>query len=415
MMRFALVGTLLSASTALAQSTDPPQARDQEIADTLARITQDPTVRVADPKVRALAQALLTEGVKQLSERAFDQALANFLEAYGKFPSPKILINIAGTLRDMGRNADAANTYYRYLNDPATGPERVDEVKAILAQLDAELTILDVRVTPRNSELSVDGGPFIAVGGSLITRVRPGIHLVRARKDERTIEVSINGFEGETKEVPAVVPDVPNASPTPQKSPDVAPDTVSPWLTNGTLYGTADATGNERKTRATYDGDEVSAVIPDYELTESGHIRIRAPEQNEISSGVIAVLRIDGEGRGAAGGFGIALARTNFEIEAMVLRSEITGAYLGARYRFLTGTLRPYLGVGLPTFFYDDRTDGSSRVAVGLRAAAGVELRINGHLSVQGDIGYEHFFVDEQETLFDANVFVPTLGVIGRL
>jgi hypothetical protein len=38
---------------------------------------------------------------------------------------------------------------------------------------------------------------------------------------------------------------------------------------------------------------------------------------------------------------------------------------------------------------------------------------INGHFSVQGDLGYEHFFfVDDH---FEADVFVPTLGVIGRL
>ena len=42
-----------------------------------------------------------------------------------------------------------------------------------------------------------------------------------------------------------------------------------------------------------------------------------------------------------------------------------------------------------------------------------VEIRINGHLSVQGDIGYEHFlFVDEH---YEEDVFVPTLGVIARL
>ena len=39
---------------------------------------------------------------------------------------------------------------------------------------------------------------------------------------------------------------------------------------------------------------------------------------------------------------------------------------------------------------------------------------INGHLSVQGDLGYEHFF-NVEDTAFEADVFVPTLGVIGRL
>ena len=69
--------------------------------------------------MRTAAQALMVEGVKRLQAKSYDQALANFLEAYAKFPSPKILLNIGSTLRDMGRSADAANTYQRYLSDPA--------------------------------------------------------------------------------------------------------------------------------------------------------------------------------------------------------------------------------------------------------------------------------------------------------
>jgi hypothetical protein len=159
----------------------------------------------------------MSEGVKQLQARAYDQALANFLEAYAKFPSPRILLNVASTLRDMGRLADAANTYQRYLTDPATGSERVAEVKELLLRLDEQLTILTVRVFPRGSDISIDGGPFIPVGSSLLTRVRSGLHLVRIRKNDQSNELPINGFEGENKEVAptlqvAVSPDLPPPS-----------------------------------------------------------------------------------------------------------------------------------------------------------------------------------------------------------
>jgi hypothetical protein len=104
----------------------------------------------------------------------------------------------------------------------------------------------------------------------------------------------------------------------------------------------------------------------------------------------------------------------------MVLRSNQTGGYLGFRYRILTGFFRPYVAAGIPGFVFDntivvnmmDVTE--TKLAIGARVAGGLELYINGHLSVQADIGYEHFwFVDE--TPFDADVLVPTLGVIGRL
>jgi hypothetical protein len=55
----------------------------------------------------------------------------------------------------------------------------------------------------------------------------------------------------------------------------------------------------------------------------------------------------------------------------------------------------------------------STSVSVGLRAAAGVELYINPHLSVLGDLGYEHFFNTNDR--FFTDYFAPTFGVIGRL
>jgi hypothetical protein len=434
-----------STDPAVAPSTPPPLAQikdDKQIAEVLQSITQDPAIAVDNPATRPLAQALMTEGVRQLRARAFDQALANFLEAYAKFPSPKILLNIASTLHDMGRLADAANTYQRYLTDPATGVERVAEVKDLLIKLDEQLTILTVRVSPHGSEISIDGGPFIPVGSTLVTRVRSGLHLVRIRKDDRGDEITLNGFEGENKEltptVPALViaatpaapppvmaqaapPPGPGARPPevnrPPAAPAAPPERVDGWLITGTQYGTSDAAGRSRTVRDEVRGRELSAIVPRYDATERGEAIL---EDDDIGSGVISVLRIDGKGRGFAGGIGLAIARGRFEFDAMALRSDEYGGYLGARYRPFTGAFRPYVALGIPSFVFnhdeaqmDGTIETTKRLAVGVRAAAGLELMINGHFSVQGDLGYEHFFfVDEH---FEADVFVPTLGLIGRL
>ena len=84
----------------------------------------------------------------------------------------------------------------------------------------------------------------------------------------------------------------------------------------------------------------------------------------------------------------------------------------------MVGWLRPYAAAGMPLFIYDETDEmtssTSTRVALGIRAAGGVELKINGHLSVHADVGYERFFAVE-DTLFFTNYFVPTVGVIGRL
>jgi len=425
-MRFALLGMFV-ASVAHAQPVTRPaetQARDDKLAEALAQITQDPAIRVDDPNARSLAQALMTEGVKQLQAQAYDQALSNFLAAYGQFPSPKILLDIASTLRDMGRLADAANTYARYIADPATGAGRVAEVKQLVIDLDKQLTILTVRVFPRGSEVSIDAGPFVAVGSSLQTRVRPGLHLVRVRHGGAASEMTINGFEGETKEVPVVLQDeVAADKPAPPAKQDKLlietslPDHIDGWLITGTKYGADSATSRTRKVRT---GDaEVAPIVPKYETTASGEVIVHYPGEDHITSGLRAVLRIDGHARGAAGGVGIAYVPMDpFEVEGDVLISSFWGGYFGARYRIFTGTVRPYVAAGMPVFFYSD-AKGTEQAAPGLRAAGGVELKINGHFSVEGDLGYEHFFnvsgVYNRMYTIDVDVFVPTIGVVGRL
>jgi hypothetical protein len=414
----------------------PPLAQikdEKQLTEILQTMTQDPAIAVDNPATRPLAQALMTEGVKQLQARAYDQALANFLEAYAKFPSPKILLNIASTLRDMGRLADAANTYQRYLTDPATGAERVAEVKELLLRLDDQLTILTVRVSPHGSDISLDGGPFIPVGSTLMTRVRSGLHLVRIRKSEQGDELTVNGFEGENKEVtprvpaagePARTPTVAEQKPAEQKpidlktAPAAPPERVDGWLITGTQYGSSDASGRERRVRSGSDGREITAIVPHHEVEHTGAI-IGGDEA--ISSGAIGVVRVDGKGRGFAGGAGLAIAKGRLETELMVLKSDVIGGYLGFRFRLWKGVFRPYVAIGFPGFVYHhDEVDSATmmtttttRLAIGGRIAGGLEIKINGHLSVQGDLGYEHFlFVDEH---YEEDVFVPTLGVIARL
>jgi hypothetical protein len=431
MPRLVALALLASARIASAQAPAPEPAPlaqvkdDKQLSETLAVITNDPSVPADDPSVRPLAQALMIEGVKQLQAKSYDQALANFLEAYAKFPSPKILLNVASTLRDMGRLADAANTYQRYLLDPATGAERVAEVKELLLKLDEQLTILTVRVFPRGSAISIDGGPFIPVGSTLQTRVRPGIHLVRIRQSEAGNELTVNGFEGENKEVAATVqmdtatqptnPTPPTTNP-PPKQPD-PPEQVQAWLSTGTQYS-GDAGSRSRRPRAGFAGGEISPIVPAFDLGDDNTVVIHEPDRYGISSGVLGIVRVDGEGRGFAGGIGLAVSLGRFEGDLMYLRSNLHGGYVGVRYRFLVGWLRPYASVGMPLFLYDEMDDSgmgtSKRVALGVRGAAGVELKINGHFSVHGDLGYERFFAVE-ESLFYTNYFIPTVGVIGRL
>jgi hypothetical protein len=364
----------------------------------------------ADAPLRARAAALRAGAAAQRQARAYHQALANLLEAYELSPSPALLLELAATMRDMGRLADAANTYQRYVTDPATGAEpaaEVNKVKALLRHLDEQLTRLTIRVSPSGAAVSLDAGPFIPVGNSLSTRVRPGIHLVRVTDGTTTHEITLNGFAGERKDLSATL--APSGGPLPAG----APEHVEGWLITGARYSGA---GGERRVRAGFSGPEIAAIVPHAAVKTETSV-IRAPGA-PLRPGVIAALRIDGEGRGAAGALGLVIARHHLEAELMLLRSDSTGAYVGARYHMFTSWARPYLALGVPGFAYDETNrmgETSTKLALGLRGAVGVELRVTHHLSVQGDIGYEHFFVDQDKTGIDANVLVPALGVIGRL
>lgn len=425
MHRLAPFAVLLASATAFAQEPRAPIKDDQQLAEELAAIANDPTVPVHDKARRDKAQGLMTEGVRLLLAGSYDQALANLLEAYASFPHPMILLNIASTLRDMGKPADAANTYQRYLSDPLTGPERVAEVKAVLAKLDGELTILTVRVAPRLSAISIDGGPWVTVGSSLVSRVRPGIHLVRIRRGDQIADVSVNGFEGETKEVLAALKNVvalDEPRPDPAKPPPPKVEEVhQAWMDTDYHY-TRDETNanpNARGYRVTADSDPLPPTLltqhdVDAQPPDLSHQDATA---DKIASGALAVMRIDGKGRGFAGGLGVAIARDHLEVEAMVLRSSVTGGYVGGRYRFLTGFFRPYAGLGIPFFVFDNPGDAgmsSLHFSPGVRGAGGLELVLDGHVSIQADLGVEHFF-RVADTRFEANAFVPTLGIIGRL
>ena len=56
---------------------------------------------------------------------------------------------------------------------------------------------------------------------------------------------------------------------------------------------------------------------------------------------------------------------------------------------------------------------------VGVRAAAGVEVVLNPHLHLVGEIGYEYFFnaeaINNGMTTIDPRVPVPVIGIEGRL
>src|SRR5262249_55769971 len=89
------------------------------------------------------AKALVQSGVKLLEAKDYLGALAIFKDAYVRFPSAKILINIGTTLKLLDRKAEAANAYQRYLDSPDADANRKPQVAAELAALDKSVGRLE--------------------------------------------------------------------------------------------------------------------------------------------------------------------------------------------------------------------------------------------------------------------------------
>jgi hypothetical protein len=128
------------------------------------------------------AQALFAQGNELAGESDFATALEKFRAAYELYPNAKILLNIGTCLRQLGRNAEAAETYEQYMRDPDASAPRVAELERIVREIDSLVGTLHISVTQRGARIRVDGRDVSSAQMPLVLRVDPGEHTVSADK-----------------------------------------------------------------------------------------------------------------------------------------------------------------------------------------------------------------------------------------
>ena len=310
------------------------------------------------------AKELMQLGVKLLKSKDYLGALAVFKDAFERFPSSKILLNIGTTLKLLDRNAEAANTYQRYLDARDSDPKRRAEVTREIVVLDRGLAHLAI-TAPAEAQLQIGDDDWIAAEHVANYRVTPGGYTVRARRE---------GFK--------------------------------PFETSGRV-----AIGQTAAVTVTLD------AIPEQRLI----VRVpevpipAAPEPPRSRIGALALGHFDFKG-GAAALVGGSLDVTDrLEIVAAGLIGHNSGGYAGASFAFLTGTLRPMVSAGMPVFFND-----GARYAI--RGAAGLELAANRHFALILEIGVEHalnpqavIVVGGAMRTVDATSIIPAIGATARL
>lgn len=211
----------------------------------------------ANEEAELEARALLREGNRLVKERDYEGALKLYQAAYRRFPSPKLLVNIGTTLQLVERMAEAADTYERYLADPAAESQRRQEIERLLTELERKVGRLRITVVEPGARVLLDGRPVGESPQEIRVRADPGTHTVTAEKpgvppvvatarvgagEEQSVELRLLEVPAQTQAKRVVSPP-PEASkapaipllPTPGASDTRRrrPPAWSPWVTAG--------------------------------------------------------------------------------------------------------------------------------------------------------------------------------------
>jgi hypothetical protein len=352
-----VVASLLVAPRAFAQQPPQPQP-------------QPPPPQQADPS-KMDAKALMQTGVRLFENKDYLGALAIFRDAYTRFPSAKILLNIGTTLKLLDRRAEAANAYQRYLDSPDADATRKTQVTAELVELDKSVGIVEVTVTPADAEVRVPGEDWIPAARAKVWRVTPGAFTVDVRKPGfLTGAKSGTVAAGEKTPVAIVLDEVPKTN-----------------LSVG-------------------DTDLITQVE-----AEKPRSRVGALAMLHVSVlpklGSAALIGATFDATPQLGIDAAVLLGPGLVSEGMATRPPPKfGGYAGANFAFLPGALRPRAGAGMTIFMSD-----GARFQV--RAAGGIEYVANRNISLLVEIGGELVLNPEDDIREIA--IVPALAVAGRL
>jgi hypothetical protein len=316
------------------------------------------------------AKALMQTGVRLLEAKDYLGALAIFRDAYARFPSAKILLNIGTTLKLLDRKAEAANTYQRYLDSQDADAAKKPQVTAEIAELDKAVGVVEIAVMPDDAEVKVGSGDWMPAAQAKLYRVAPGEVVVDARKTGY-----LGGSQTSTVAAGARISVSLSLNEVPKQTVTVVDDGLAPI--------------EIEKPRSRIGALAIVhvSVVP----------KLGSAALVGATVDVIPQLAVDAA----------VLLGPGLVSDGMATRPPPSfGGYLGASYAFLPGKLRPRAGAGMTLF----SSDGARLQA---RGAGGIEYVATRNLSAIIEIGAEVPLNPEDDIRELA--IVPSVAVSGRL
>jgi hypothetical protein len=353
LLRRAALLSLLVAARALAQPAPPPAGGGD----------------------RGDAKQLMQTGVKLLEQKDYLGALTVFTDAYKRFASAKILLNIGTTLKLLDRKAEAANAYQRYLDSPDADAARRTEVNDVLADLDKWLGRVTVTLDPADAELEVDSD---WLKGPRLLHVNPGLAVIHVRRDGyQPAERNVSLVGGQQVALTVTLLPVPKA---------IEKPIVITRDSHDDLHGAFDAAGPRSRIGAIAFAHV--SVAPKVGSAWMIGATADVTEQLELDAGLLL-------------GPGLVKSTTMYTVDPPKY-----GGYIGASFAFLPAPWRPRASVGMPIF-------ASEGARFSVRGAGGVEYVASRHLSLIFELGLEHPLNPQSD--IDPIALVPAIAATGRL
>jgi tetratricopeptide (TPR) repeat protein len=170
------------------------------------------------PDKQEKARKLFRLANQRFEQRRHDEALKLYRQAYGQWPHPRILFNIAVCLGFLSQPLESAETFKQVLHygPEPINPERYKQASERYTELMGQLAQLVVVCDEPDTKVFVDGKPIGMAPLSKKVTLGPGTHMVTANREGKVpysaqvrlepgshskIDISLQAFTEMVKEV----------------------------------------------------------------------------------------------------------------------------------------------------------------------------------------------------------------------